>query len=382
MSFVQMELFDIKTDSIKLIENRKYLTQQLITYIGNKRGLLPFIGQAIEAVKKRLHKNKISFLDGFSGSGIVSRYARQHSELVVCNDIERYAEVISKCYQSNKSELPLSELKEIYSYLKSMLAEEKLFDGFITRLYSPKQDSNIQSGERVFYTRRNAMYLDTARRLLKGINQDYLHLFLAPLLSEASIHANTSGVFKGFYKNSMRGIGQFGGNNSDALKRIKANISIQFPVLSNFGCNSLVYREDINTLVERIEEVDVAYFDPPYNQHPYGSNYFMLNLLVEYKEQGHISSVSGIPSGWKRSDYNKKTKALNSFAELIGKTKARYILVSFNSEGFINKDEMISMLKRHGKVEFFETRYNTFRGSRNLRNRNIHVSEHLFLLEK
>ena len=108
----------------------------------------------------------------------------------------------------------------------------------------------------------------------------------------------------------------------------------------------------------------------------------MLNLLAEYKERGQVSRVSGIPSDWKRSNYNKKTRALNSFTELIEKTKASYILISFNSEGFINKDEMISMLKRHGKVEFFETRYNTFRGSRNLRNRNIHVSEHLFLLEK
>ncbi|MEE8420418.1 MAG: DNA adenine methylase [Dehalococcoidales bacterium] len=382
MSFVQRESFDIKTDGIGQVENREYLTRQLVTYIGNKRSLLRFIGQAIDVVKKRLDKRRISFLDGFSGCGIVPRYARKDSELVICNDIEGYAEVISKCYQSNRSELPLSELKEIYSYLKNMLAEEKLSDGFITRRYAPRQDSDIQPGERVFYTHRNAAYLDTARSLLKGINQAYLPLFLAPLLSEASIHANTSGVFKGFYKNSTTGIGQFRGNNRDALKRIKADISIRFPVLSNFQCDRAVYREDINTLVERLAEVDLAYFDPPYNQHPYGSNYFMLNLLAEYEERGHLSSVSGIPSDWKRSNYNKKTRALNSFTELIEKTKASYILISFNSEGFINKDEMISMLKRHGKVEFFETRYNTFRGSRNLRNRNIHVSEHLFLLEK
>ncbi|MBI2860326.1 MAG: DNA adenine methylase [Chloroflexi bacterium] len=377
-----MELFDFNAEGSSPIENGEYLTQQLVTYIGNKRALLRFIGQAVDVVKKRLHKDRITFLDGFSGCGIVSRYARQHSELVICNDIEQYAEIISRCYQSNKSDLPLPDLRETYAYLKSKLTEEQLLEGFITRLYAPEQDGNIEPGERVFYTRRNAMYLDTARGLLKGINQDYLHLFLAPLLSEASIHANTSGVFKGFYKNSITDIGQFGGNNCDALQRIKADISLQFPVLSNFECASQVFREDINTLVGGLEEVDLAYFDPPYNQHPYGSNYFMLNLLVEYKEPGHISKVSGIPTGWQRSDYNKKSKALNSFTELIEKTKAKYILVSFNSEGFIGKDEMVTMLKRHGKVEFFETRYNTFRGSRNLRGRSIHVSEHLFLLEK
>ena len=35
-------------------ENEKYLTTQIITYIGNKRSLLGFIGDAVEEVKKRL----------------------------------------------------------------------------------------------------------------------------------------------------------------------------------------------------------------------------------------------------------------------------------------------------------------------------------------
>ena len=40
------------------------------------------------------------------------------------------------------------------------------------------------------------------------------------------------------------------------------------------------------------------------------------------------------------------------------------------------------MLQRMGDVDEFEIRYNTFRGSRNLKNRNIHVTEQLFLLER
>jgi len=31
--------------------------------------------------------------------------------------------------------------------------------------------------------------------------------------------------------------------------------------------------------------------DPPYNQHPYGSNYFMLNLLADYREPADVSAV-------------------------------------------------------------------------------------------
>jgi adenine-specific DNA-methyltransferase len=43
---------------------------------------------------------------------------------------------------------------------------------------------------------------------------------------------------------------------------------------------------------------------------------------------------------------------------------------------------MLGILTKAGKTEVLETTYNTFRGSRNLRNRNIHVKEFLYLVEK
>ena len=43
---------------------------------------------------------------------------------------------------------------------------------------------------------------------------------------------------------------------------------------------------------------------------------------------------------------------------------------------------MKNMLQKIGKVEILETTYNTFRGCRNLANRDIHVKEYLYLLEK
>ena len=44
-----------------------------------------------------------------------------------------------------------------------------------------------------------------------------------------------------------------------------------------------VYQQDANALTRQLPSMDLAYFDPPDNQHPYGSNDFMLNLLVDYK---------------------------------------------------------------------------------------------------
>lgn len=361
-------------------ENEMFLTSQIITYIGNKRSLLGFIGDAVAIVKKNLKKEKLDVVDIFSGSGIVSRYMKQHSSKIIANDLEDYSYVLNKCYLSNKNEIDMDELISWYNYLKENLDGE-LNDGIISEMYAPKDINNIKFGERCFYTTRNAKYIDTARQLIENVPERYRIYFLAPLLTEASVKNNTSGVFKGFYKNSKTGIGQFGGNDENALSRIKRDIDLPFPVFSNYNCDVEVYKEDANELVKKLDLVDLIYMDPPYNQHPYGSNYFMLNLIDKYEIPKEISKVSGIPKDWNRSKFNQSREALKTFENLCQNAKAKYLLISFNNEGFIKKEEMINMLSKIGKVTIMEKKYNTFRGSRNLNNRDIHVKEFLYLVE-
>ena len=376
----QVLLSDVKTGE-EIFEREEYLTQQLITYIGNKRSLLDFIGNGIKKVQKKLNKNKLRMFDVFSGSGIVARYFKRFSDLLIVNDLEKYSAVINECYLSNRSDINIALLRECYQGLISK-ADSGLIKGIISELYAPDDDKNIKAHERVFYTCRNAMYIDTVREAINEMPQNEQKYFLAPLLSEASIHANTSGVFKGFYKNRETGIGQFGGKNQDALLRIKGDINLPFPVFSNFNCDSVICNSDANEIVKTQPEVDVAYLDPPYNQHPYGSNYFMLNLILDYKYPEKTSEISGIPEAWNRSFYNKGNYALDAMTHLVEDIKSKYVIISFNSEGFIGIGQMKNMLEKNGKLEVLETNYNTFRGSRNLRNRPIHVKEYLYLLEK
>jgi len=70
------------------------------------------------------------------------------------------------------------------------------------------------------------------------------------------------------------------------------------------------------------------------------------------------------------------------FTQLVRALDTKFLLVSFNNEGFIRPAEMRSLLSELGTLEVIELKYNTFRGSRNLRNRNMHVTEHLFLVER
>jgi len=375
-----MFLPNVETDKTSS-EKKEYLSQQLITYIGNKRTLLGFIGDGIEKVQKKLNKNKLRTFDVFSGSGIAARFFKQFSDLLIVNDLEKYSAIINACYLSNENELNIPLLRKYYHELVSE-ANNGLINGIISKNYAPDDDKDIKPHERVFYTKRNAMYIDTVRQLIKKIPQNEQKYFLAPLLSEASVHANTSGVFKGFYKNKETGIGQFGGKNQDALSRITGDINLPFPVFSNFNCDTVICNDDANKIIDKLPEVDVAYLDPPYNQHPYGSNYFMLNLILDYKYPGKTSKISGIPEDWNRSAYNKKNHTLHALTRLVENINSKFIIISFNSDGFISIEQMKNMLKRTGKVEVLETEYNTFRGSRNLKTREIHVKEYLYLLEK
>ena len=207
-------------------------------------------------------------------------------------------------------------------------------------------------------------------------------MLLGPLLSEASIHANTAGVFKGFYKDRRTGVGRFGGSNGDALSRIRGPIRLGPPILSRFECEVQVLQQDANAAAREVHDLDLAYVDPPYNQHPYGSNYFMLNLLVHYRRPERVSRVSGIPTDWRRSGYNAKSRSFDLLRDLLGALESRFLLVSFNDEGFVTPEAMVSLLGELGAVEVLAARYNTFRGSRNLRGREIHVMEQLFLVER
>lgn len=359
----------------------EYLSTQLLTYLGNKRALLPFLGAGVEAVKKALGKERLTFFDAFAGSGVVSRHMKRHASLIIANDLERYSEVVNRCYLTNRADIDEQEFDAVF---RAWVAHTRTHraPGLISSLYAPKDDADIQPGERVFYTRENALLLDSARRALDSVvPARYFNLVLAPLLAEASIHANTSGVFKGFYKD-RRGIGTFGGEGRNALSRICGEVELRKPVLSRFSCASVVLRGDANEVAQSIEPVDLAYFDPPYNQHPYGSNYFMLNLLVENRAPASVSKVSGIPKGWNHSRYNQRQEAEAALFALLASTPAKFLMVSYNSEGFIPQESFMRFLGQLGEVTPFETEYSAFRGSRNLRQRPLKVTERLFLVRR
>lgn len=366
----------------------QYLKEQIITYLGNKRKILNNIEMSLNQIGlKNYH-----FLDLFSGSGIVSRLAKVHgASKITANDLEHYSKVLNRVYLRNE-EGDREEFEEAKKTVASLRNEwQTLYNaegGWVTENYAPKDDNNIQKGERCFYTHENAVMIDEYLDFIFDTSEDYCYsgetcdLLLASLIYEASVHTNTSGVFKGFYKNKQ-GIGQFGGEGKNALYRICGKIDPQFPVFCSNVTENDIIQMDASELIASGGEYDIAYIDPPYNQHPYSSNYFMLNAISKNECPKEMSKISGIPKNWNRSIYNKKEEGVKTIIKNIEDINSKYVLLSYSSEAFLPIKDMISELAKIGLIiNLQEIEYDVFKGGRNINQRNNKLEEYLITIRK
>lgn len=361
-----------------------FVYQTMLTCIGNKRKLVNNIHVIIEEIASILGKPHLNIVDGFAGSSVVSRDLIYFANNLYSNDLELYSYLMAKCFLIRPT---LSQQSRIKYHIDTMneIAEKGSFitDGIISRLYAPKNTDNIQKGERCFYTRENAVIIDTLRRYIEDHVEKELAVYcLVPLLNKASINTNTAGVFKGFYKKND--VGCFGGKGEFALSRIKKSIFLDMPIWRQGTYTAHCSNKDINVLIEELpDDIDVMYLDPPYNQHPYGSNYFMLNVIAKNEEPKDLSNISGIPKDWNKSKYNKRASAIESMKNLLvnGLKKSKYLLISYNNEGIITEADFQELYTGY-TVKKYETKYDTFKGSRNLKERSDKVIEIMYLISK
>lgn len=370
------------TSSTALIES-EFVLQPMITYIGNKRKLVPWIMEVVEEICTKLRTKKLHTLDGFAGSGVVSRALMPFCSQLHSNDMEYYSSILLRCFLHTPNPEQRIEIDKHFEEIEK-LCENPTEVGFISKLYSPKNTNNPTADERVFYTRENAMIIDTLLKYISSIEDELKPYFLGPLLIKASINVNTAGVFRGFYKKD--GIGHFGGAGENALERILAPIRLEKPIWSQSNCKCFCYNSDINNLITQFKdkELDLIYLDPPYNEHPYGSNYFMLNLIARGQEPTDYSKVSGIPKMWNKSAFNGRGSAYNTMLDLLKECckKSRFVLISYNNEGLVTEEEWGTIFGELGcEVKKYEKEYDTYHGSRNLAGRNKKVVEIMYLLE-
>ncbi|MFC1504164.1 DNA adenine methylase, partial [Spirochaetota bacterium] len=261
---------------MKIKYDPEYVENFLIAYIGNKRRLIGLIKRAMEALPiKNSRKKRLSFIDYFAGSGVVSKLAKSAGFDVISNDWEYYSYIINKAFLeiSNedldslfKKEGGIGRVIDTINDLCNVSKKEE----YIAKYYCPHSDKNPDiEHERMFYTKENGRIIDRIRKYIdtaypesgSACVQKKRILLIALLLYYSSKHSNTSGVFKGFHKG-------FGGSGGDALTRILGRIELTIPKLSAGKGRYKIFKADALALAKRLKKIktDIAYLDPPYNQ--------------------------------------------------------------------------------------------------------------------
>jgi adenine-specific DNA-methyltransferase len=346
----------------------EYLFNQLIPYIGNKRKLLKLIEEAIQ----RTSAKDGAFLDLFAGSGVVSRMAKLHGYRVISNDWEPYAQAINRCYIACNRP---PEFAALGGYEKAVDCLNRLPAkvGWVTEHLCPRDDAHYDiRADRMFYIRKNGMRIDAIREQIAAwkdagrLSEAEEACLLAPLVYQACYRSNTSGVFKGFHNG-------WGGQTKTALYRIATDLRLDVPVLHDNGRENLVFREDAQMLAERLasEEIEIAYLDPPYNQHPYGSNYHVLNSVVLWDKPALSKQITrgtkaAIRLDWRterRSAYNYREEASTAYQRLLDAINARYILTSYSTDGTIPLNAMLQANVARGLVSLVMQGYKRYRVS-------------------
>lgn len=385
---------------------QSYLTDQVITYLGNKRKLLKFIDDSVEDIIKndlelsKKKKSDISFFDIFSGSGIVARYANKKGYTVYANDLEIYSSVINitmlnitpkeaqkKCLHAIKTiNKTLKEnipedgdsYQNLISYLNNLVRPRNNDSLYFSIHYAPKDTNNPDfHNERLFYTQENALWLDAIVEIIHDntlVNNVVKNLILTSVMYLMTKHINTSGTMKGFHNG-------WGGTNKNALERIMCKMQItKLPLLEHNKYNRIYNHRAENVFQnEIIPEIDIVYADPPYNQHQYSANYNHLTTIClnDKYDPGKViqGSRAGIRKEHNRSDFCKsqknkdtnKKEAEVAFINFITSIECKYIVMSYNNEGVVDIEELLNILSQDGKnhISVKEQDYQKYRGGKN-----------------
>lgn len=308
----------------------------MIKYIGSKRTLLPGILRSIEGLGPEVR----TVLDLFSGTSRVGHALKKAGYSVVSNDHNAYAHTLATCYVQADREDVLAAATQLIAELNALRGSP----GYFTETFCEKaRYLQPKNGERV-----DAIREEIERR---SLDPDLRAVLLVSLMEAADRVDSTTGVQMAYLK----------GWSARSHKDLELRMPDVLP-RARHGRGRAVLHDAVDAA--RSIEVDVAYLDPPYNQHSYLGNYHVWESLVLWdKPQVYGVACKRVDVKDRRSSFNKKGAFDEALRSTIGALRARHIVVSFNNEGYIDRDAMEALLSTRGEVSTIETDYKRYVGA-------------------
>ncbi|MCW2785801.1 MAG: methyltransferase [Marmoricola sp.] len=294
----------------------------MIKYLGSKRLLVGTLGDIAEAVGAR------TALDLFTGTTRVAQELKSRGLHVTAADVASYSAVFSDCYiATDAAAVDPDEVRAALAELAALPGVR----GYVTETFCEQSR---------FFQPHNGMRIDAIR---DAIEDRYSSGPLRPILLTSLIDAadrvdSTTGLQMAYLK--------------DWAPRSYDDLSLRLPALLP-GPGATV-QGDAREIAGMLPRVDLAYLDPPYNQHRYFTNYHVWETLVRWDAPefyGVACKRIDAREAETKSVFNRKREMPIALRDLIGSVDAEVVVVSYNDESWVTSEEMTSWLREAGHEE-------------------------------
>jgi len=303
----------------------------MIKYIGSKRVLVPRIVAAIgelPAVR--------SVLDLFSGTSRVGHALKRTGYRVTANDHLAYAHVLARCYVQ-------ADARKVRGPAERLLAELSRLPGrpgYFTRTFCERSR---------FFHPRNGERIDALREAIaaKDLPPDLAAVVLTSLMEAADRVDSTTGLQMAYLKRWA--------------PRALQDLALRMPdVLPGPGTAAQLDAVEAAACFP----VDLAYLDPPYNQHSYLGNYHVWETLVRWDQPAMYGiACKRVDCRAYHSPFNSKRAIRGALRDVLAALRARWLVVSFNNEGFLDRAALEALLAEHGHVAVAEIDFKRYVGA-------------------
>jgi adenine-specific DNA-methyltransferase len=298
----------------------------MIKYLGSKRRLVPALSMLAGASGAR------TGLDLFCGTTRVAQAWKQSGLAVTAVDSARTAHVLAGCYIATDRADPAGLLVDVVDAVAGLNALKGV-PGYVTATFCQ---------EARYFRPENGARIDAVR---DAIERGYAGTPLWPILMTSLLEAadrvdSTTGVQMAYLKRWA--------------PRAHQPLELRVPEL--LAGPGTAVRGDACRLAgsAALPDVDIAYLDPPYNQHRYDSNYHVWETLVAWDAPDHYGVAckrADLRDPERRSAFNGRRTMPSALAGVIAEVRAEVVLLSYNNESWLTFDELRDLCAVRGRVE-------------------------------
>ena len=292
-----------------------------IKYIGSKRVLIPAIVDQVRALTPRG-----TVLDLFSGTSRVGHALKAKGYRVIANDYLACCHANAMAYVQADRDDWQTRATQLIAELNGMEGQP----GWFTETFG------IQSR---FVHPRNGARVDAMREAIASwtLEPELEAILLVSLMEATDRVDSTTGVQMAYLKSWSQ--------------RSRNDLTLRMPSLLNRAVAGKAEAHNLDArAAARQLEADVAYLDPPYNQHSYLGNYHVWESLVRWdKPDVYGIACKRDECKTKKSPFNSKRAYVDAWRALIASVNATHLLVSFSDEGFITREQMVEVLSTRGR---------------------------------